>query len=281
MKSLKYEGVVKLKIFWSLRRLEAGLNGFRIKRVHYGKFGLQIIREPSNFSKTKRAPPLIYINPPPSLLFPVFFFFVLLPLFHFSPAAKEAAAAVDSDDGEGSFVASFVFFLPLSPDLSPPSSSSFLCSRPCVSGEAHRQIGGGRRVPHSRSLSFLSPSSSSNLLLPLPFAFFVPPSFRRPAGSNGGERRLQRRMMLGRGKSFDFYVVLCAMLPSKVDSCFSLSSLDFHSAHPYDFGSDEFSGEDVLRQAMPSWIKLRWFLFFLCLLNFWTFSGEVWVSLKV
>ena len=62
MKSLKYEGVVKLKIFWSLKRLEAGLNGFRIKRVHYGKFGLQIIREPSNFSKTKHAPPLLYIN---------------------------------------------------------------------------------------------------------------------------------------------------------------------------------------------------------------------------
>ena len=51
MKSLKYEGVVKLKIFWSLKRLEAGLNGFRIKRVHYGKFGLQIIREPPYFSK--------------------------------------------------------------------------------------------------------------------------------------------------------------------------------------------------------------------------------------
>ena len=46
MKSLKYEGVVKLKIFRSLRKLEAGLNGFRIKRVHYGKFELQIIREP-------------------------------------------------------------------------------------------------------------------------------------------------------------------------------------------------------------------------------------------
>ena len=68
MKSLKYEGVVKLKIFWSLRRLEAGLSGFKIKRVHYGKFGLQIIRESPNFSKPN-APLPFYIKtarlPPP------------------------------------------------------------------------------------------------------------------------------------------------------------------------------------------------------------------------
>ena len=31
MKSLKYEGVVKLKIFRKLRRLEAGLSGFKLK----------------------------------------------------------------------------------------------------------------------------------------------------------------------------------------------------------------------------------------------------------
>ena len=31
MKSLKYEGVVELKIFGSLRRLEAGLSGFKSK----------------------------------------------------------------------------------------------------------------------------------------------------------------------------------------------------------------------------------------------------------
>ena len=83
MKSLKYEGVVKLKIFWSLRRLEAGLNGFRIKRVHYGKFGLQIIREPPNFSKPNAPLPLLYKNPSDSLLLltrktlpPLFIFFV-------------------------------------------------------------------------------------------------------------------------------------------------------------------------------------------------------------
>ena len=31
MKSLKYEGMEKLKKFWSLRRLEAGLSGFILK----------------------------------------------------------------------------------------------------------------------------------------------------------------------------------------------------------------------------------------------------------
>ena len=43
MKSLKYEGMVKLKIFWRLRRLEAGLSDFKSKRVHYGRLELQII----------------------------------------------------------------------------------------------------------------------------------------------------------------------------------------------------------------------------------------------
>ena len=80
--------MVKLKIFRSLKRLEAGLNGFRIKRVHYGKFGLQIIREPPNFSKPN-APSPFYIKtiglPPlshPRLLPP----FRLLLLRFFSPA---------------------------------------------------------------------------------------------------------------------------------------------------------------------------------------------------
>ena len=84
MKSLKYEGVVKLKIFWSLKRLEAGLNGFKIKRVHYGKFGLQIIREPPYFSDPNMPLPFTLNTglPPPS----AFFVFVLL-LLRF-PAAK-------------------------------------------------------------------------------------------------------------------------------------------------------------------------------------------------
>ena len=83
--SLKYERVVKLKIFRSLKRWEAGLNSFRIKRVHYGKFGLQIIREPPNFSKPN-APSPFYIkkthrtpysfSPRASFLLSVFFFFV-------------------------------------------------------------------------------------------------------------------------------------------------------------------------------------------------------------
>ena len=63
MKGLKYEGVVKLKIFWSLKRLEAGLNGFRIKKVHYDKFELQIIREPPNFNKPNAPLPLLYKKP--------------------------------------------------------------------------------------------------------------------------------------------------------------------------------------------------------------------------
>ena len=42
MKILKYEGMVKLKIFWRFRKLETGLSGFKLKRVQYGKFGLQI-----------------------------------------------------------------------------------------------------------------------------------------------------------------------------------------------------------------------------------------------
>ena len=72
MKSLKYEEVVELKIFWSLRRLEAGLNGFRIKRVHYDKFGLQIIREPPYYIKPNKAfllPSLKTRRQPPPLIF--------------------------------------------------------------------------------------------------------------------------------------------------------------------------------------------------------------------
>ena len=67
MKSLKYEGVVRLKIFWSLRRLEAGLNGLKIKRVHYGKIELQIIREPPYFSDPN-APSPFSLNIGPSIL---------------------------------------------------------------------------------------------------------------------------------------------------------------------------------------------------------------------
>ena len=64
MKSLKYEGVVKLKIFWSLRRLEAGLSGFKSKWVHYGKFGLQIIIYHPYYTKPNRAfSPLITPKP--------------------------------------------------------------------------------------------------------------------------------------------------------------------------------------------------------------------------
>ena len=67
MKSLKYEGVVELKIFWSLRRLETGLSGFKLKRVHYGKLGLQIIKNhlispqpntPSLLSLSSKSTPL-------------------------------------------------------------------------------------------------------------------------------------------------------------------------------------------------------------------------------
>ena len=143
---------------------------------------------------------------------------------------------------------------PPSPSLL-PDSFSFPCFF-TASGETHGQATGVADYSPSscnHSCFPLLPSSSNHLRI---FVLFLP-QFRRPVGSNGDERRLQRWMMLGRGKSFDLYFVLCAMLPSKVDSCFSLSSLDFHSAHPYDYGSDEFSGEDVLRQAMPSWIKLR------------------------
>ena len=43
---MKYEGMMKPKIFWKLRRLETGLSGFKLKRVHYGTFGLWIIITP-------------------------------------------------------------------------------------------------------------------------------------------------------------------------------------------------------------------------------------------
>ena len=66
MKSLKYEGVVKLKIFWSLKRLEAGLSGFKIKRVHYGKFGLQIIIYHPYYTKPNKALSSL-ITPKPDL----------------------------------------------------------------------------------------------------------------------------------------------------------------------------------------------------------------------
>ena len=45
----------KPKIFWRLRRLEAGLSGFKIKRVHYGKFGLQIIIYHPCYTKPNKA----------------------------------------------------------------------------------------------------------------------------------------------------------------------------------------------------------------------------------
>ena len=68
--------MVKPKIFWRLRRLEAGLSGFKIKRVHYDKFGLQIIREPPYFSDPNTPLPFTLNTglPPPS----AFFVFVLL-----------------------------------------------------------------------------------------------------------------------------------------------------------------------------------------------------------
>ena len=69
MKSLKYEGKVKIKIFRSLRRLEAGLSGFGLKRVHYGKFGLQIITNLPYYTNQTRPFLLHSLNlrtPPPS-----------------------------------------------------------------------------------------------------------------------------------------------------------------------------------------------------------------------
>ena len=61
--------------------MEAGLNGFRIKRVHYGKFGLQIIREPPYYTKPNKAFLLPSLKtcrqPPPSLIF--LLHFLLLP----------------------------------------------------------------------------------------------------------------------------------------------------------------------------------------------------------
>ena len=65
MKSLKYEGMIKLKIFWSLRRLEAGLSGF--KSIHISLTKLT----PSLFLPNQTRPPSFLINknrtpPPPS-----------------------------------------------------------------------------------------------------------------------------------------------------------------------------------------------------------------------
>ena len=91
MKSLKYEGVIKLKIFWSLRRLEASLSGFKIKRVHYGRFGLQIIIYHPYYTKPNKAfSSLITPKPdlhPPSLSNPSPFSSLRLLLRFSSPTA--------------------------------------------------------------------------------------------------------------------------------------------------------------------------------------------------
>ena len=88
LKSLKYEGVVELKIFWSLRRLETGLSGFKLKRVHYGKLGLQITKNHPYFPQPNT--PLL----PFPLKFSVSFSSPLwnarrpsLPLHHFSSSS--------------------------------------------------------------------------------------------------------------------------------------------------------------------------------------------------
>ena len=97
MKSLKYEGMVKLKIFWRLRRLEAGLSGFKSKRVHYGKFGLQIIlnhlispqpNAPSllPYQQNRQPPPPFFKSRrPPSPTSPFF-------LAHFLPSPTHLSA---------------------------------------------------------------------------------------------------------------------------------------------------------------------------------------------
>ena len=88
MKSLKYEGMVKIKIFRSLRRLEAGLSGFELKRVHYGKFGLQIITNLPYYTQPN-TPLLLLLNKTrrPSLPSPFlhFLFFTHTPFGHSSP----------------------------------------------------------------------------------------------------------------------------------------------------------------------------------------------------
>ena len=95
MKSLKYEGMVKLKIFWKLRRFEASLSGFKSKRVHYGKLGLQIILnhlispQPNTpsllpYQQNRHLPPFFQKNrvgPPPSI--PNSFFFSSSSTHHF------------------------------------------------------------------------------------------------------------------------------------------------------------------------------------------------------
>ena len=67
MKSLKYEGMVKLKIFWRIRRLETGLSGFKLKRVHYGKLGLQIIKN-HLISPQPNTPSLLSLSSKPTPL---------------------------------------------------------------------------------------------------------------------------------------------------------------------------------------------------------------------
>ena len=146
MKNLKYEGMVKLKIFRSLKRLEAGLNGFRIKRVHYGKFGLQIIREPPNFSKPN-APSPFYIkthrtpssfSPRTSFLLSVFFFSVsFLSGDDGRPWRRPRAGQTTVLSPSRSSLLIFVLFLRL-----PSSSSMFSGEALVLPASAH----GGRRL---------------------------------------------------------------------------------------------------------------------------------------
>ena len=98
--------------------MEAGLNGFRIKRVHYGEFGLQIIREPLNSANQTRPPSfssLKYRTPPHFLFTSVLFFFRHFP----PPPSSFSSAAVNGSDG-GGCRCGFLRFLPLTLTLPTP-----------------------------------------------------------------------------------------------------------------------------------------------------------------
>ena len=172
--------------------MEAGLNGFRIKRVHYGKFGLEIIGEPPYFSKPNAPSPftintsdsLLPSHPisSPSLSSSVAHFLLPLPFVAFSVPSLPAAHGGDRRyllTSSLNPTKTLCLFLSLASFTPPPSLSQV----PIFSLPATASFRPPHNSLHRRKLTLGFPYFFFTIVF---FFFFVSPSLCSIYGGDGG-----------------------------------------------------------------------------------------------